>query len=115
MQVARAIGVAEGVEHKHRHVDIKLFAIHSDAKVAAVHGACGGAQARAAGVFKLFAGLQQGLVADHAQAFDFFVQAVCAVDVPGARNELGRYLARVGDLDGVGEHIQIILRGGLLG
>ena len=61
-----AVAVAQGVKHEHGDVDIELFAVDGHAKVAAVHGAGGCAQAGAAGVFKLLAGFEQGLVADHA-------------------------------------------------
>ena len=73
VQIAFGRVVAQSVEHKHRDVDVKFFAIFSDAKIAAVHGACGCAQAGAAGVFKLLAGFEQGLVADHTQATNFLV------------------------------------------
>ncbi len=84
MQLAVAGLVAERVEHKHGNVHIKLLAIFGHAKVAAVHGACGGAKARAAGVFKLLARLQEGLMPDDAEPLDFFVRAVGVVHIPSA-------------------------------
>ena len=65
--------VAQSVEHKHWDVNVKFFTIFGDTKIATVHGACGCAQAGAAGVFKLLAGFEQGLVADHTQATNFLV------------------------------------------
>jgi len=66
VQVAFAGFVAECVEDKHGDVNIKLFAVLGDTKVAAVHCAGGSAQACATGVFKLLAGFEQGLMADYA-------------------------------------------------
>ena len=66
VQIAFGRVVTQSVEHKHWDVDVKLLAVFSDTKIAAVHGACGCAQAGAAGVFKLLAGFEQRLVADHA-------------------------------------------------
>ena len=44
------------------------------------------------------------------QAFDFFVQAVGVVHAPGARDQLRRYRAGVGDPDGVGKRVDTLLR-----
>ena len=114
MKVAPARLVAERVEHKHGDVDIKFFTVLRHAKVAAVHGACGRAQACAAGVFKLFARLEEWLVADHAKTFDFFVRALGVVHIPSARDELRRHIAHIGDGDRVGKHVQTTVWVGLL-
>ncbi len=106
MQIAFGWIVAQSVEHKHWDVDVKLFTIFCHAKITAVHGACGRAQAGAAGVFKLLAGFEQGLVANHAQATNFFVHAFCVVHIPGARDQLRGDGARVGDGDGVRKYIE---------
>ncbi len=84
MQVTAARLIAERVEHKHGNVHIKLLTVFGHAKIAAVHGAGGRAQAGAAGVFKLLAGLEKWLVAYYAKAFDLFVRAVGIVHIPGA-------------------------------
>jgi len=114
VQVAAARLVAERVEHKHGDVHIKLLTVFSNTKVAAVHGACGRAQAGAAGVFKLLAWFEEWLMAHYAKAFDFFVRAVGVVHIPGARDELRRHIAHVRDGDGVGKHVQAAVGGGLL-
>ncbi len=114
MQVAFARLIAERIEHKHGNVHIKLLTIFGHAKVAAVHGARGRAQARAAGVLKLLAGLQQGLMTHYAEAFDFFMRAVGVVHIPCARNQLGRHVAHIGDGDGVSERVQTAVGVGLL-
>ena len=110
-----AAGVAQGIQHKHGDIDIELFTIDRHAKITAVHGAGGCAQTRATGVFKALAGLQQGLVADHAQAFDFFVQAIGIVDVPSARDDLGTDVAGVVYGHGVSKREQAFVRAGLVG
>ena len=97
MHLAFAAAIAERIKYKHGNIDFKLFAVHRHAKETAVHGAGRCAQARAAGVFKAFTGLQQRLMADHAQTFDFFVQAFRIIDVPGAGNQLSRHIAAVVD------------------
>ncbi len=106
MQVAVAWRVAQGVQHKHGNVDIEFFTVFRHAKVAAVHGAGGCAQAGAAGVLKLLAGLEQGLMAHDAQAPDFFVHALGIVHVPCARDQLCGDASHVGDGDRVGKHVQ---------
>jgi hypothetical protein len=49
--------------------------------------------------------IEKRLVADNAQAFDFFVHAFGVVHVPRAGNELRRHCAHIGDGDGVREHV----------
>ena len=109
MQMATAGFVTQRVEHEHGNVNVEFFAVFGHAKVAAVHGAGGRAKARAAGVFKLLAGLQQGLMADDPQATNFFMQARGVVHVPGARDELRSDGAHIGNRDGVGEHVHAAL------
>ncbi|MEY2678569.1 MAG: hypothetical protein RLZ00_1261, partial [Pseudomonadota bacterium] len=90
------------------------LAIFGHAKVAAVHGACGGAKARAAGVFKLLARLQEGLMPDDAEALDFFVRAVGIVHIPSAGDELCCHIPHIGDGDRVSKHVQTTVWVGLL-
>ena len=71
-----------------------------------MHGAGGCAQVGPAGVFELLAGLEQGLVANHAQAANFFVHTFSVVHIPSARDQLGRDCASVGDGDGVRKYIE---------
>jgi hypothetical protein len=106
---------AQGVEHEHGDVGVELFAVFGHAKVAAVHGAGGCAQAAAAGVLKAFAGLEQGLLAHHAQAFDLVVAAIGIINAPGARDQLGGDGAGVRDGDGVGKGVHALLGGRLVG
>lgn len=106
MQIAFRRVTAQGVEHKHWNIDIKFFTIFGDTKITAVHGAGGGAQAGSAGVFELLAGFQERLVADYAQAANFFVHAFCVVDIPGARDQLRGDGAGIGDGDGVRKYIE---------
>ena len=106
MQIAFRRVTAQGVEHKHWNIDVKFFTVFGDTKITAVHGAGGRAQAGAAGVFKLLAGFEQGLVANHAQATNFFVHAFCVIHIPGARDQLRGDGARVGDGDGVRKYIE---------
>ncbi len=106
---------AQRVQYKHGDISIKLFAIFSHTKIAAMHGARGCAQAATAGVLKTLAGLEQWLLAHYAQAFNFVVAAICVVNAPGARYQLGRHLARVGNGDGVGKGVHPLLGRGLVG
>ena len=107
--------VAQGIQHEHGDVDVKSFAVLGHAKIAAVHGARGCAQAGAAGVLKHLAGLQQGLVAHHAQAFDLLMQALGVIDVPSAGNQLRANVAGISNQHGIGEGIKAIFRRRLLG
>ena len=100
---------AQGVQHKHGDVHIEFLAVFSHTEITAVHGAGGRAQAGAAGVVEFFAWLQQGLVADHAQTPDFFIQAIGVIDIPGAGYQLRRYRAGVGDGDVVREDVQALI------
>ena len=115
MQMTTTGFVTQRVEHEHGNVNVELFAVFGYAKVATVHGAGGRAKARAAGVFKLLAGFEQGLMAHHAQAFDFFVHAFRVVHAPRARDQLGGHRTHIGDGDRVREQIQPCIRVGLLG
>ena len=103
MQRWPATQMAERIEHKHRYVCVKRRAIIGHALVLPMHRARGRAQAGAAGVFKAFAGFERWLLAHHARAFNFFRHAIGIVDVPGARDELCRDVARVRDRYGVGK------------
>ena len=113
MDLAFAAAVTQRIQYKHGNVDFKFFAVHRHAKEAAVHGACRCAQTRAAGVFKAFTGLQQRLMANHTQTFDFLVQAFGIIDVPGAGNQLSRRIAAIVDKHRVREGEQAVLRAGL--
>ncbi len=115
MHMPLAAGIAQGIQHKHRDINIELFTIDRYAKITAVHGAGGRAQAGATGVFKALAGLQQGLVADHAQTFDFFVQAIGIIDVPGPRDDLGADVPGVVYGHCVREREQTFVWAGLVG
>ena len=106
VQIAFGWVVAQSVEHKHWDVNVKFFAIFGDAKITAVHGAGGCAQAGAAGVFKLLAGFEQGLVADHTQATNLLVHAFGVIHIPGARDQLRGDGAGVRDGDGVRKYIE---------
>ena len=69
----------------------------------------------AARVLEALAGLQQRLLADHAEP-PHFLDAVLAVgDDPVAADELRRHAAGVGDRDRVGEHVLVARRIGLVG
>ncbi len=104
----------ECIENKHGNVNIEFFPVFGYAKITSMHGTRGGAQASAAGVFKCFPGFEQWLVAHHAQSAHFFSEAIGVINVPGTRDQLGRYAAGVADFDGIGKHIHALLGCGLL-
>ena len=81
-------------EHKFRDLRFKPRAVLGDAKIGARHRALRRRQRGAAGVFELLAGLQQRLMADHAQSAHFFDLVIGIGDDPVARNQLGRDLRR---------------------
>ncbi len=107
MQCATGGYGAGRVENKRAYGRVEPVAVLGHEKVAAPHGAAGCTQAAAAGVLKRFAGAQQGLLANHAQALDFLAVTALILDHPMAGNQLNRDLARVGDRDRVrkSEHI----------
>ncbi len=105
---------AERVQYKHGNVRIKLFAIFSHTKIAAMHGARGRAQAATAGVLKTLTRFQQWLLAHYAQTFDFVVTAIRVVNAPGARYQLCGHLARIGNGDGVGKGVHPLVGRGLV-
>ena len=88
-------------------------AVVGDHLVAAVHGADRGGDDAATGVFEAFAGLQQGLLADHAEAADFLYLAVGVGDDPVAADQLRGDVAGIGDGDGIGENETILSDVGL--
>jgi len=99
---------AGSVKNESANGGIKSVTVLSDEKVAAVHGAAGCAKSAAAGVLKGFAGTQQGLLTDHAEALDFLAVTTLILNDPVARNQLNRNPACVGDGDGIGESEQIL-------
>jgi ribulose-phosphate 3-epimerase len=118
MQRAAAAGAGvatQGIKHKHGDVSVELLAILRHAKKTAVHGAGGRAQAGTAGVLERLAGFEQRLLADYAQTLDLFGVAIGVVDVPGARDQLCRHVAGIGDGDGVREHVVSLVGGRLIG
>ena len=84
MQRAGAATGTQGVQHEHRHIGVKLFTILGHAEKTAMHGAGGGAQTGAAGLFKRLPRLEQRLLSHHPQAFDLLGVAIGVVDVPGS-------------------------------
>src|SRR6185369_17413794 len=91
MQHARAAVI----ELESRDLHLEPFAVLSDAEVASLHAAGGGAQPAAAGVLERLARLEQRLLANDAQALDLFDLAQRVGDDPVARNQLGRHLAGI--------------------
>ncbi len=99
---------AGSVKNESANRGIKSVTVLSDEKVAAVHGAAGCAKSAAAGVLKGFAGTQQGLLTDHAEALDFLAVTTLILNDPVARNQLNRNTACVRNSDGVGESKNIL-------
>jgi hypothetical protein len=103
MQRATSAQAAERIEHKHGDVGVEGGAIFGHAMVLAVHGASGGAQAAAAGVFEALARSEGRLLTDHARPLDLFGHAVGVVDIPASGHQLCGDVAGIGDGDGVGK------------
>src|SRR5690606_8508787 len=83
--------------------------------VSTLHGAHGGVQRTAAGVFEGFARSQQRLLPHYAQATHFVDTLVAVRDDPVTADDLRRVLAGIGDAHRVGEHILLFGGVGLLG
>lgn len=99
---------AGGVKNESANGRIKPAAIFGHEKVAAMHGAAGCAQPAPTAVLERFTRTQQGLLADHTQAFDFLAVTALVLNDPVARDQLNRNLACVGDRDGVGKSKNIL-------
>jgi len=102
-------------EHKSVNRRIEAMAILGHKKVTPAHGAARSMQATTTGVLKGFAGSQQGLLPDHAQAFDLFAAPTLVLDLPVPRNQLCRNRAGVGHGHGVGESKDFLQGIALLG
>ena len=94
---------AGSVKNESANGGIKSVTVLCHEKVTAVHSSAGCAKSAAAGVLKGFAGAQQGLLTDHAEALDFLAVTTLILNDPVARNQLNRNPACVGDRDGIGE------------
>jgi hypothetical protein len=88
----------------------KLLTVLSDTKIRALHRSLRRREHSAASVFELFAWLQQGLMAYHAQPSHFLYAIVGIDNGPVARNQLSRYLTGVFDRDGVREYVVEAIR-----
>jgi len=86
---------------------IAVIRVHD---ISALHGADGRRYHRAAGVTKRLAGFKIGMFADDTIAPDFLDIAVGIGNQPMALEQLCRYFADIGDCDGVGEDIAILIR-----
>ena len=89
---------------------MEFIAIIRMHRIVALHDADGRRYHRAAGVTKRFAGFKIGMFADDAVAPDFLDIAVGIGNQPMALEQLCRYFADIGDRDGVGEDIAILIR-----
>ena len=58
---------------------------------------------------------EQGLLAHYAQALDLFGVAIGVVHVPGAGDQLRCHITPIGDGDGVGEDVLVLVGCGLVG
>ena len=110
-----ACNAVVSLQHEQGNRRLEAVCILCHAEITAVHGACGRAQAAAAGVLEGLSCFQQRLVAHHAQALDLFGVATRVVDDPVAGDQLRGHIAAVGDGDGVGEAVDILRRVRLLG
>ena len=79
-----------------------------------MHGAGGGGQAGSTGVLERLPWAEQRLLAHHAQTLTFRCGPLASLTFQ-VRAITVRQLTGVGDGDGVGKHVQILVRVGLLG
>src|SRR5690242_12224040 len=80
------------VQHEGRDLDFEAPGVLGHAEVAAMHAAAGRAEATAAGVLERLARLEQGLLADHAEALDLLGLAEFVGDDPVPGDQLRRHL-----------------------
>lgn len=108
MQGAGGRHLAMRLQHKQGHGHLKAMTVGRDKKEAAMHGAVRGANARAAGVLEGLPRVEQRLLADHAQAFDFFCVALRVVDDPVPGDQLRGNRACVGEAYRIGEMVEAL-------
>ncbi len=88
---------------------VKLVALVGTQGVGPLHGAYRGVEHRPAGVGKRLPGSYVRLFADHALTPHLLDFAVGIGNQPMAAQQPGRYVAIVGNADGVGKHIAALL------
>ena len=96
------------------HQGIERTGVFSHAEKGAFHGALWRADLRPAGVFKLLAGLQQGLVPDHRQAAHLLYMPSVVRDHPAPGYQLGGHGSGVANGDGVRIGVAVLGSVGLL-
>ena len=92
-------------EGRNRRVEVPSVLGHH--LIGAAHGPDGRLEMRAAAVFEAFAGLEQRLLSDHAQALDLDDLVVGVGDDPMPADELRGNRAGVGDRDRVREDVLV--------
>src|SRR5262245_309164 len=121
LQSRGALSVEEGLmqytwhrkgEGSDRRVEVLTVVGHH--LVGALHRSHRRLEDRAARVAETLAGLEVGLLADHAVAAHFLHLAVGVGDDPVSRHQSRRYRAFIADRYGVGEHEAPLARVGLL-
>src|SRR5215470_10214026 len=93
------------VQRERRDVDLEALAGLGDHLVAPGHETRSRRKRYAARILEALAGAEHRLLADHAFAPDLLPATRCIGDDPVSRAQLHRFLAGVGDHDGVGPEI----------
>src|SRR5690554_4220212 len=92
-------------ERELRDLHVEALAVLGDEEITAAHLAGGRRELAAAGVLEAFAGLEQRLVPDDAEALDLDHASVVVLDEPVATDQLRRDVAAVRDANRIGERI----------
>ena len=102
-------------KHKGWNFLLETLAILGDKEVTACHRGSWGVNLGAARVFKALPRRDQRLLTDHAKPLDLINLTVVRRNDPVPANQLCSDRSCVGDGDGVGESVALLLRRGLLG
>lgn len=98
-------------QRERRDLDVEMFlALEVDELVAATHGAEGGVERAARGVFEGFSGAEARLLADYAGPADFLNASVRVGDDPMSVQELNRIASLVRDANRVEEEVFVARR-----
>lgn len=97
-------------QDKFRNRHVEAVPIFGDTEITAFHAALRRRQRTTATVFKALTWLQQGLMADYAQALHFLHLVFGIRDHPVTRNQLCCHSTGIFDRDRIGKHVIVAIR-----